>query len=234
MTMAKSSAGAPRSIWTHWGPLRRKMMLWSEGSLSPSVSLERTVSEALVSLLVSFLPGAMFLRPAGTIIGGRGLSESGSTKALSWMSLGVPLKAGSGSFRVRGTRSSARRHWVSQKLAPTRTAAIGNQRDRRWTEFVFIFRSFIRRHYGVFNQTGFKGQARNRLRFSRLSSAWTFRRLHRRRGLGIVGNLFAFSNPSTAFQPVVALSRCEVIQPEGTKLDPGKRGIGPSFVHRIK
>src|SRR5437667_640797 len=105
--MAKSSCGAPRSICTYWVPLRKKMMLWSEESLSPSLSLARDSSLAFLSLLVSLDAGARFLRPGGTSIGGRGSSERGSTYELSWMSLGVPLKAGGGNFSSSGTRSPA-------------------------------------------------------------------------------------------------------------------------------
>src|SRR5579864_6188309 len=79
-------------------------MLSSEASLSPSVILARASEGAFLSLHVILAVGAMFLSPGGTISGGRGLSESGSTYELSWMSLGVPLKAGAGSLMMRGTR----------------------------------------------------------------------------------------------------------------------------------
>src|ERR1700676_2506493 len=80
-------------------------MLCSLASLSPSVILASASDVAFLSLQVSFALGAIFIRPGGTIIGGRGLSERGSTNWLSWMSLGVPLKAGDGNLIVNGTLS---------------------------------------------------------------------------------------------------------------------------------
>src|ERR1035441_8308277 len=79
------------------------MMLWSAASLSPSVSLATLSAETFLSLHVTLLLGAMFLRPAGTIMGGRGLFGNGSTLGPSFRSLGRPLKAGAGKSRVRGT-----------------------------------------------------------------------------------------------------------------------------------
>src|SRR5437667_6130596 len=79
------------------------MMLWSEGSLSPSVIFSRTVAVAFLSLLVSLAPAARFFRPGGIMNGGRGLSESGSTLGPSCISFGVPLNAGEGSLRSSGT-----------------------------------------------------------------------------------------------------------------------------------
>src|ERR1043166_708779 len=98
----------------------------------------RTFWVALVSLLVNFLPAATFLSPGGTIIGGRGVSDRGSTYALSWMSFGVPLKAGGGSFSSSGTRlpvlpasffaSSAQAIWVvSDPTAASVTRRRGTQ-----------------------------------------------------------------------------------------------------------
>src|SRR5260370_33549817 len=83
------------------------MMLCSEDSLSPSVIFASISAVAFLSLRLIFAPDAMFFKPGGTIMGGRGLSESGSTYELIWTSLGVPLKAGEGSLRVRGTRFCA-------------------------------------------------------------------------------------------------------------------------------
>src|ERR1039458_2955135 len=103
ITRAKNSCGRLNSICTHCVPLRRKMMLWSAASLSPSVSLGRLSAETFLSLHVTLLLGAMFLRPAGTIIGGRGLFGNGSTLGPSSRSLGTPLKAGAGKSRMRGT-----------------------------------------------------------------------------------------------------------------------------------
>src|SRR5258708_830652 len=79
------------------------MMLWSEGSLSPSVIFSITSGPAFGSLLVIFLPAAMFFNPAGTIMAGPGLSESGSTFGPIFISLGVPLKAGAGNLISSGT-----------------------------------------------------------------------------------------------------------------------------------
>jgi len=78
------------------------MMLWSEASLSPSVSLASTSAVAFLSLDVNFAPGARLVSPAGTIIGGRGLSDGGSTNELSTMSLGVPLNPGAGNLISNG------------------------------------------------------------------------------------------------------------------------------------
>src|ERR1017187_1913982 len=104
ITRAKISWGLTRSICTHCLPLRRKVMLWSDASLSPSVSLARLSAGTFLSLHVTLLPGARFSRPDGTIIGARGLAESGSTLGPSCRPLGVPLKAGAGNSRIRGTR----------------------------------------------------------------------------------------------------------------------------------
>src|SRR5262249_12617056 len=98
------------------------MILCSLASLSPSVTFARASAVAFLSLHVILAPCAMFLSPAGTIIGGRGLSESGSTYELSWMSLGVPLNAGAGSFMLSGTLSpeelsAAKAECVGIKLA---------------------------------------------------------------------------------------------------------------------
>src|ERR1017187_2679060 len=107
ITTAKISWGLPKSICTHCGPFRRKMMLWSDASLSPSTSLARLSAGAFFSPhgVLTLGSRAMFFRPAGTIIGARGLSEIGSTLGPSCRSLGVPLKAGAGSLMASGTRS---------------------------------------------------------------------------------------------------------------------------------
>src|SRR5882724_1959972 len=106
-------------------------MLCSLASLSPSVILARASAVAFLSLQVILALGAMFLRPGGTIMGGRGLSESGSTYALSWMSLGVPLNAGAGSLITRGTweeSSAATAACINMK--PAKQTAIGKARTK--------------------------------------------------------------------------------------------------------
>src|ERR1035437_10397827 len=102
ITMAKISCGLPKSICTHCVPLRRKMMLWSEASLSPSVSLARLSAGTFLSLQVILLPGAMFFRPGGTIIGGRGLSEIGSALGPDRRAFGGALEGGGGQLGGRG------------------------------------------------------------------------------------------------------------------------------------
>src|ERR1035441_9700610 len=106
-TRANSSWRLPKSICTHCVPLRRKMMLWSDASLSPSVSLAKLSAGTFLSLqvILTLVSAAMFFRSGGTIIGARGLSERGSTLGPSWRSLGVPLKAGAGSLIASGTMS---------------------------------------------------------------------------------------------------------------------------------
>src|SRR5215813_8180576 len=76
------------------------------------------------------------------------------------MSFGVPLKAGSGSLRLSGTRSSAALSGQTIELLPARKArASGKKSSRSETELVFILR-YIRRCRPVFNQTNLPGQAR--------------------------------------------------------------------------
>src|ERR1035437_3410414 len=72
ITTAKISWGLPKSICTHCVPFRRKMMLWSDASLSPSASLSRLSAGTFLSLHVILLAGARFFRRGGTIIGGAG------------------------------------------------------------------------------------------------------------------------------------------------------------------
>src|SRR5208283_312120 len=102
---AYSSQGRPKSICTHCVPLRRKMMLESDASLSPSVILASMSEVAFLSLQVTLALGARLTRPRGTIMGGRGLSDIGSMSGLILICGGVPLKAGFGSLISSGTRS---------------------------------------------------------------------------------------------------------------------------------
>ena len=128
ITRAKISCGPPKSICTHCVPLRRKIMLWSDASLSPSLSLARLSAGTFLSLQVILTLGsaAMFFRPGGTIIGARGLSESGSTLGSSLKSLGVPLKAGAGSLSASGTRTRAD-PWERQPQAGRPAGPLGRQ-----------------------------------------------------------------------------------------------------------
>src|ERR1051325_1180571 len=127
-------------------------MLCSDASLSPSISLASISEVAFLSLAESFALGAMFFSPAGTIIGARGLSESGSTYALSWSSLGVPLKPGAGSLRLSGTispavalslgGSPAHKLWIEKELRRPRMRTEAREevtiRDNE-LRYVFIF-----------------------------------------------------------------------------------------------
>src|ERR1017187_1762610 len=103
ITRAKNSCGRSNSICTHCLPLRRKRMLWSDASLSPSVSLATLSAETFLSLHVTLLLGAIFLRPDGTIMGGRGLTGNGSTLGPSFRYLGGLLKADAGKSSMSGT-----------------------------------------------------------------------------------------------------------------------------------
>ena len=116
-------------------------MLCSLASLSPSVSLAKASEVAFLSLQVILAPTAMFFKPGGTIIGGRGLSESGSTYELSWMSLGVPLKAGEGNLIFSGTlaSSAAAASWTESKVAITEAKETENATREHRERFRKIF-----------------------------------------------------------------------------------------------
>src|ERR1051326_678121 len=136
------------------------MMLSSEASLSPSVILARESAVAFLSLLVILASLARFLSPAGTIIGGRGLSESGSTKELNWISLGVPLKAGAGSLMFSGTWSSApSKLCARRRFKSTKPTENGPQTERDGFQNIFIR---ITVSAAIFNQNYEPRQARFR------------------------------------------------------------------------
>ena len=125
-----------------------------------------TLGVALGALLVTVLPRARFSRPGGTINGGRGFSESGSTFGPTLMSLGVPRNAGCGNFNGKGTRfwppepealSSARMDGAAIKpSARATTRDCARRLNRRTLEngFFFIEWSFCASFICVLNKLG--------------------------------------------------------------------------------